>query len=310
VSDQDQLAALNRDADEFFTSRELMGRLEDRTQAMDRAADDERVDDRIRAALGPLVDDLRAYRDNLGRGTFGTPTSLQAVLHEARQLEDRSPEATPERVVAAARRVKDEHRFDLSERIDRHAGVVRFEAAAHSSSSDTAEEEAALSSDEHSHSDSSPDAESGARISTRAKAIIASVTALVTLATGVLTLRDQLFPSDDQTGGDSGTVADVTNDAEAKSLANRVSDALKECVVETGRDYLGCDTGGILGAIQVPIGSGMGSVEVNVSSGFSYELTSRSESGNIFLLQKTVEGEEVRTCTPPGSGGCPPDGRW
>ena len=149
----------------------------------------------------------------------------------------------------------------------------------------------------------------------KAKAGIATATAIVALATGTLTLRDQLFPPDDDepavtTSGGAPDAADITNDAEAKVRATRVSDALKECASETGRDYQGCNTAGILGAIRVPIGSGMGMVSVEVTSPASFILTSRSESGNVFRLENTVQGEAVRTCTPNGNAGCPPDGRW
>ena len=105
-------------------------------------------------------------------------------------------------------------------------------------------------------------------------------------------------------------MADITNDAEAKSRANRVSDVLKECVTTTGRDYEGRNTAGILGATHIPIGFGVGSVEVDVTSPATFELTSRSESGDVFRLQNFVTGEQVKSCTPLGTGGCPADGRW
>jgi hypothetical protein len=152
--------------------------------------------------------------------------------------------------------------------------------------------------------------------STKAKAIIATLTAVIGLATGVLTLRDQLFggdtaaPTATPTGPDRGTVADISNDAEAKSRANRVKDGLKGCFLNgQGADYEECGTAGRLGALHVPIGFGVGQVEVDTGI-TTFELISRSESGNTFRLMNTAEGEEVRTCSPPGSGGCPSDGRW
>jgi hypothetical protein len=144
-------------------------------------------------------------------------------------------------------------------------------------------------------------------LSTRAKAIIAALTAVVTLATGVLTLRDQLFGGDEPAGGN---VADVTLDAEAKSRANRVLDALKSCFFNEVGDYQECATADRLGSTNLPIGSGVGSVEVDATSPATFDLTSRSETGQAFLIQNFVTGEEVRTCKPPGDGGCPPDGRW
>jgi hypothetical protein len=155
----------------------------------------------------------------------------------------------------------------------------------------------------------SRDGVSRTRLSTRAKATIAALTAAVTLATGILTLRDQLFGADDS--GNTESVAEITNDAEAKSRADAVLSGLKRCVVETGRDYQGCNTAGILGALHIRIGSGVGAVQVDVSSPQTFTLTSRSESGHTFLIEKTAsDGDEVRTCTPPAAGACPEDGRW
>jgi hypothetical protein len=172
----------------------------------------------------------------------------------------------------------------------------------------------AVSADQHPDSQSSGNGASRTGLSTRAKATIAALTAVVTLATGILTLRDQLFGDDDSPSapqGNTGSVADITNDAEAKSRADAVLTGLKRCVMETGRDYQGCNTAGILGALHIPIGSGVGAVHVDVSSPETFVLTSRSESGHTFLIEKTAaEGDEVRTCTPVGAGGCPEDGRW
>jgi hypothetical protein len=157
--------------------------------------------------------------------------------------------------------------------------------------------------------DSHPSEEGASRtgLSTRAKAIVAALTAVVTLATGILTLRDQIFGGDESGGGN---VADVTLDAEAKSRANRVLDGLKSCFFYDLNDYQRCATAERLESTQVPIGSGVGSVEVEATSPTTFDLTSRSQSGQVFFIQNFVSGEEVRTCTPRGDGGCPPDGRW
>jgi hypothetical protein len=156
----------------------------------------------------------------------------------------------------------------------------------------------------HSHPPEAGEAKTG--LSTRAKAIIAALTAVVTLATGILTLRDQLFEGND---ADGGNVADITLDAEAKSRANRVLDALESCFFNETADDQQCATADRLDSVQVPIGSGAGAVHVDAPS-WPFDLTSRSESGHIFVIDTFGTGEEVRTCTPPGEGGCPPDGRW
>jgi hypothetical protein len=166
------------------------------------------------------------------------------------------------------------------------------------------------------HPDSHPSENGASRtgLTTRAKAIIAALTVVVTLATGMLTLRNQIFGNEESPSGREGSaenVADITNDTEAKSRADAVLSGLKRCMIETGRDYRGCNTGGILGALHIPIGSGVGKVQVDVSSPETFALTSRSESGHAFLIEKTsAEGKELRTCSPPGAGGCPEDARW
>jgi len=171
-----------------------------------------------------------------------------------------------------------------------------------------------MSTDQPPGSPSSENDASRTRLSTRAKTIIATLTAAVTLATGILTLRNQLSGDDDarlHPDGNTESVADITNDAEAKSRADAVLTGLKRCMLETGMDYQGCNTAGMLGALHIRIGSGVGAVKVDVSSPETFVLTSRSESGHTFLVEKTAaKGEEERACTPPGAGGCPEDGRW
>jgi hypothetical protein len=164
-----------------------------------------------------------------------------------------------------------------------------------------------VSADQHPDSHPSENGASRTGLSTRAKAIIAALTAVVTLATGILTLTDQFFGGNESGGGN---VADVTLDAEAKSRANRVLDALKSCFLYDINDYRRCATAESVDSTQVPIGSGVGSVEVDATSPATFELTSRSESGQVFFIENFVSGEEVRTCTSRGDGGCPPDGRW
>jgi len=164
-----------------------------------------------------------------------------------------------------------------------------------------------MSADEHPDSPPSENGASRTGLSTRAKAIIATLTAAVTLATGILTLRNELFGGNESDGSNA---ADVTLDAEAKSRANRVLDDLKSCFSYEVGDYQDCATADRLNSTQVPIGSGLGSVDVDASSPATFELTSRSESGQVFVIENFATGEEVRTCTPPGDGGCPLDGRW
>jgi hypothetical protein len=159
----------------------------------------------------------------------------------------------------------------------------------------------------------------GRRLSARAKAIVAGLTAVVTLATGVLTLRGQLFPDDDPPppststattqGASAASDEAITQDSQAKDRALRASAALRGCAHERGT-YDSCATGGALGGSGVPIGRGEGLVQVEVDTPVTYRVTSRSNSGHVFVYWITVEGEAVRECKPLGQGGCPVDGRW
>jgi hypothetical protein len=149
-------------------------------------------------------------------------------------------------------------------------------------------------------------------LSKRALALIAGLTAVVSLATGILTLRDQLFGGGDDkpaaTTAEGADPAAITQDAEAKDRATRIVTALRGCV-QKGRTYDECNTTGTL-AIGVGIGQGRGLVEVEVTSPVTFVVTSRSDSGHDFVYGNTVQGELLRRCTPLGQGGCPDDGRW
>jgi hypothetical protein len=150
-----------------------------------------------------------------------------------------------------------------------------------------------------------------AGLSRRVKALLAGLTAVVGLATGVLTLDNQIFGGGNSSSGSTpGTVATITDDAEAKSRANRVSDFLKQCAMTTGRGYDGCAVGGILASAHIPIGSGPGEVEVTADTAVTFDLISRSTSGGVFYVRNVVEGNQARTCIPRGTGGCPDDGHW
>lgn len=100
---------------------------------------------------------------------------------------------------------------------------------------------------------------------------------------------------DDNGDGSSGGSDQATRqDADAKSAAREFVTELEACFVDS-QSYASC-----------PKGSGDVVAETTDSS---YVVKSRSASGNAFAIAKTGESV-VRSCTPPGRGGCPSNGMW
>lgn len=95
------------------------------------------------------------------------------------------------------------------------------------------------------------------------------------------------------TSGGSSQQA-VQHDAEAKAAAREFVTELESCFVDAA-SYAGCPKGG-------------GDVVAETTE-TSYVVKSRSASGNAFAIEKTDKGI-VRSCTPPGRGGCPSNGMW
>jgi hypothetical protein len=121
-------------------------------------------------------------------------------------------------------------------------------------------------------------------------------------------------------GGDSSTKTITTTittssdtpkeqDDQARSAGQSLAAALERCARKRG-GYDQCTSPATLAPRGVQMGIGAGLVEIKATSPANYSLVSRSESGHIFEYSKTVQGEVVRTCKPPGAGGCPADGRW
>jgi TIR domain len=108
-------------------------------------------------------------------------------------------------------------------------------------------------------------------------------------------------------GGGGGANANTrvhAQDAQATTNAREVATVLDNCPPNS------CPPTALAG-LGVQIGVGRGEVEVSSgANSIAYTIISRSYSGHIFKLMKTVEGERVYTCTPKGAGGCGSDGTW
>jgi hypothetical protein len=104
-------------------------------------------------------------------------------------------------------------------------------------------------------------------------------------------------------GGDDKKASDKPDsaqsaqaDATAKASARAAVTELEACFVDT-QDYSGCK----------PTTAG---AELTDSSATSYTLTTKSTSGNTFVITKDDAGTLSRTCTTKGEAGCPAAGTW
>ena len=98
------------------------------------------------------------------------------------------------------------------------------------------------------------------------------------------------------------------HDAEAKQHATNVALALESCHVDEG-DFRDCDDAAQLAQTGMRIGTGRGEVEVASASSREYLVVSHSRTGSQFTVERTSDGR-VRSCDPPGEGGCREGSSW
>jgi TIR domain len=105
-------------------------------------------------------------------------------------------------------------------------------------------------------------------------------------------------------GGGNANAGVRAQDAQAETNAREVATVLDNCPPTS------CPSTALAG-LGVQIGVGRGEVEVSSgANSITYMLLSRSYSGHVFKVLKSVEGQRVYTCTPKGAGGCGSDGTW
>jgi hypothetical protein len=104
-------------------------------------------------------------------------------------------------------------------------------------------------------------------------------------------------------GGDKGSAAakpdpakSAQADATAKASARTAITELEACYVDS-QDYSGCK----------PATPG---AELTDASATSYTITTKSTSGNTFVITKDDAGTLTRSCTTKGQAGCPAAGTW
>jgi type IV pilus assembly protein PilA len=91
-------------------------------------------------------------------------------------------------------------------------------------------------------------------------------------------------------------------DTDAKSNARSLVEQVESCFT-TELDYTKCDAAS-LGNTGLPIGTGLGQVDVTSTTASSYEITAWSHSGGVFLVTRSSTAAPIaRTCTG-GSAGC------
>ena len=107
---------------------------------------------------------------------------------------------------------------------------------------------------------------------------------------------------------------DLGHDATTKSDTASLASLMEQCWVAT-EDYRDCSTQEELagepgGHIGLPVGNGLGMVQIVQSTQTTYRLRGRSHSGSSYRVFHPASGPQERTCTPPHQGGCPADGKW
>jgi type IV pilus assembly protein PilA len=100
-------------------------------------------------------------------------------------------------------------------------------------------------------------------------------------------------------------------DGAAKSDARNLLSVVQACYAER-EDYRSCDDAGKLGSTGLPLGGGIGEVDVTSTSQDSFTITARSRSGNEFRFVRPSGADAAieRRCDTPGRAGCPEAGRW
>jgi type IV pilus assembly protein PilA len=95
-------------------------------------------------------------------------------------------------------------------------------------------------------------------------------------------------------------------DASAKSDSRNMVSQVEACFTDT-QDYTKCQPPQNTG---LSVGTGAGQVEVKNTTPDTYTIVGHSKSGNDFTITKVANGSISRTCSNPGTGGCPSDGSW
>jgi type IV pilus assembly protein PilA len=95
-------------------------------------------------------------------------------------------------------------------------------------------------------------------------------------------------------------------DASAKSDARNMVAQVEACYNDS-QNYANCQPPANTG---LNVGTGQGQVEVSAAATDTYTIIGHSKSGNDFTIAKAATGVLSRTCSNPGTVGCPSNGSW
>lgn len=101
-------------------------------------------------------------------------------------------------------------------------------------------------------------------------------------------------------------------DGQAKSDARNVVSHVEACYAESN-DYAQCMTVAQIGANGLPLVDGApanGQVAVTAGVGGTFTVTSKSQTGNVFEIERAPGGVIEHDCTTQGKAGCPTGGNW
>ena len=96
-------------------------------------------------------------------------------------------------------------------------------------------------------------------------------------------------------------------DSDAKANARTVQTALETYAVDHGGKYTGADMTALT-QIEGTI-TNMSAVNIGTPGADNYDITSTSDSGNVFHIVRAANGAVTFPCTTAGKAGCP-SGGW
>jgi hypothetical protein len=139
-------------------------------------------------------------------------------------------------------------------------------------------------------------------------ATLALVIALAALVAGCG--GDSKASSKKASSGGAGSQQKANDDIAAKRSARDLVAQMETCYVDQ-MSYASCmlTADGKVGGQPTGLGQGSGAGQVSsTGTAAGYVVTSKSKSGNTFVITKGGNGEVLRTCTTKGQGGCPAAG--
>ncbi len=100
-------------------------------------------------------------------------------------------------------------------------------------------------------------------------------------------------------------------DADAKSNArNLVSHLESFYATEKTYDAAEAKASNDIKKSSLPLGGGVGQVDITDGDADTYTIVANSHSGGSFTIAKDSDGQVTRTCSDQGEGGCNSDGEW